>query len=225
VFQDPYGSLNPRMPAAEAVSEPLRVHGVLAGSALEDKVADLFRRVGLRTDQLRNRPSQFSGGQRQRLAIARALALDPALIVADEPVSALDVSIQAQIVNLLKDIQAERGLAYLFISHDLRIVRHISDRVAVMYLGRIVETGTTASLFRSPGHPYTQMLLEAIPKLDPRRRRETLPAGEVPSPFSPPSGCPFHPRCSRATEICRMEMPEMRALSGGTEAACHHAMS
>jgi oligopeptide/dipeptide ABC transporter ATP-binding protein len=225
VFQDPYGSLNPRMPAAEAVGEPLRVHGVLAGSALEDKVADLFRRVGLRRDQLRNRPSQFSGGQRQRLAIARALALDPALIVADEPVSALDVSIQAQIVNLLKDIQAERGLAYLFISHDLRIVRHISDRVAVMYLGRIVETGTTASLFRSPGHPYTQMLLDAIPKPDPRRRRETLPAGEVPSPFSPPSGCPFHPRCPRATEICRVEMPAMRALSGGTEAACHHAMT
>jgi oligopeptide/dipeptide ABC transporter ATP-binding protein len=223
VFQDPYGSLNPRMRAGDIIAEPLRVHGVLQGSAIEDRVADLFRRVGLRPDQLRNRPSQFSGGQRQRLAIARALALDPALIVADEPVSALDVSIQAQVVNLLEEIQAERGLAYLFISHDLRIVRHISDRVAVMYLGRIVETGTSAALFQEPGHPYTQMLLDAIPRPDPRRRRTSLPAGEVPSPFAPPSGCPFHPRCPRATEVCRIEMPAMRLLAGGTEAACHHA--
>jgi oligopeptide/dipeptide ABC transporter ATP-binding protein len=223
VFQDPYGSLNPRMRAGDAVAEPLRVHRVLTGSAIEDRVADLFRKVGLRPDQLRNRPSQFSGGQRQRLAIARALALDPELIVADEPVSALDVSIQAQIVNLLRQIQAERRLAYLFISHDLRIVRHISNRIAVMYLGRIVETGATEALFRVPGHPYTQMLLEAIPRPDPRRRRSSLPAGEVPSSFAPPSGCPFHPRCPRATAICRVEMPAMRQSSGGTEAACHHA--
>jgi peptide/nickel transport system ATP-binding protein len=223
VFQDPYGSLNPRMRAGDAVAEPLRVHGVLQGSALDDRVADLFRRVGLRADQLRNRPSQFSGGQRQRLAIARALALDPALIVADEPVSALDVSIQAQVVNLLKEIQEERGLAYLFISHDLRIVRHISHHVAVMYLGHIVETGTAAALFQGPGHPYSQMLLDAIPKPDPRRRRVFLPAGEVPSPFAPPPGCPFHPRCPRATGICRAEMPVMRVLARGTQAACHHA--
>jgi oligopeptide/dipeptide ABC transporter ATP-binding protein len=223
VFQDPYGSLNPRMRAGDAVAEPLRVHGVLSGSALDDRVAELFRRVGLRADQMRNRPSQFSGGQRQRLAIARALALNPDLIVADEPVSALDVSIQAQVVNLLQEIQAERGLAYLFISHDLRIVRHISDRVAVMYLGRIVETGTTSALFGQPGHPYTQMLLDAIPRPDPRRRRTSLPAGEVPSPFSPPPGCPFHPRCPRATAICRAEMPVMRRLTGRTDAACHHA--
>jgi peptide/nickel transport system ATP-binding protein len=222
IFQDPYGSLNPRMRAGDAVAEPLRVHGALSGSAVEDRVADLFRRVGLRSDQLRNRPSQFSGGQRQRLAIARALALDPELVVADEPVSALDVSIQAQVVNLLKEIQAERGLAYLFISHDLRIIRHISDHVAVMYLGRIVETGPRAALFQQPGHPYTQMLLDAIPRPDPRRRRTSLPAGEVPSPFSPPPGCPFHPRCPRATAICRAEMPAVRPLSGGTQAACHH---
>jgi oligopeptide/dipeptide ABC transporter ATP-binding protein len=223
IFQDPYASLDPRMRAGEAVAEPLRVHRVLGGSALEDRVADLFRRVGLRTDQLRNRPAQFSGGQRQRLAIARAIALNPALIVADEPVSALDVSIQAQIVNLLQDIQAERGLAYLFISHDLRIVRHVSDRVAVMYLGRIVETGPAAALFTECGHPYTRMLLDAIPISDPRARRAALPAGEVPSPFAPPPGCPFHPRCPRATSICTSEMPVMRPLSGGTEAACHHA--
>ncbi len=222
VFQDPYGSLNPRMRAGDAVAEPMRVHSTLAASAIDDRVAELFRRVGLRSDQLRNRPSQFSGGQRQRLAIARALALDPELIVADEPVSALDVSIQAQVVNLLKDIQAERGLAYLFISHDLRIVRHISDHVAVMYLGRIVEAGTATALFRNPGHPYTRMLLDAIPRPDPHRRHSATTAGEVPSPFAPPPGCPFNPRCPRASGICRTDMPAMRPLAGGTEAACHH---
>jgi oligopeptide/dipeptide ABC transporter ATP-binding protein len=224
IFQDPYSSLNPRMRAGTIVGEPLLVHGIGGGRERRERVAELFRRVGLRPDQLRNYPSQFSGGQRQRLAIARALALDPALIVADEPVSALDVSIQAQVVNLMARIQKERGLSYLFISHDLGIVQHISDRVIVMYLGRVVETASTKALFASPRHPYTRSLLAAVPRPDPRRRgaaRETI-MGEVPSPLSPPSGCGFHPRCPLATERCRSERPELRMLSSGTTAACHN---
>jgi oligopeptide/dipeptide ABC transporter ATP-binding protein len=225
VFQDPYGSLDPRMQAGAIVAEPLRVHGLLSGSALEHRVADLFTRVGLRPDQLRNFPAQFSGGQRQRVAIARALALEPDIIVADEPVSALDVSVQAQVVNLLTDLQAERGFAYLFIAHDLGIVRHVSDRIAVMYLGGIVESGPTQALFESPGHPYTRLLMEAIPKPVPRRSKAVspLPPGEVPSPLTPPSGCTFHPRCPLATDVCRKERPLPRPLSGGTVATCHHA--
>jgi oligopeptide/dipeptide ABC transporter ATP-binding protein len=224
IFQDPYASLNPRMRAGAIVAEPLLVHGISNVGSRREKTAELFARVGLRPDQLRNFPSQFSGGQRQRLAIARALALDPALIVADEPVSALDVSIQAQVINLMADIQRERGLSYLFISHDLGIVQHISDRVIVMYLGRVVETGTTADLFAAPRHPYTRALLAAVPRPDPKRRHApgTAIKGEVPSPLAPPPGCAFHPRCALATERCRQERPLLRLLSTGTKAACHN---
>jgi oligopeptide/dipeptide ABC transporter ATP-binding protein len=222
VFQDPYASLNPRLSAAAIVGEPLLVHGIARGRALHERVAALFARVGLRADQMTNTPAQFSGGQRQRLAIARALALDPKIIVADEPVSALDVSIQAQVVNLLGDLQAERGLAYLFIAHDLAVVRHISRRIAVMYLGRIVETAPATELFRRPLHPYTQALLAAVPVPDPARRKlkRSVPVGEVPSPVSPPAGCHFHPRCPLATARCRSETPVLRDV-GDRMVACH----
>jgi peptide/nickel transport system ATP-binding protein/oligopeptide transport system ATP-binding protein len=224
VFQDPYGSLNPRMRAGDIVAEPLRVHGIARGSELADRVAALFRKVGLRDDQLRNRPGQFSGGQRQRIAIARALALGPSLIVADEPVSALDVSIQAQVVNLLCDLQDETGISFLFVAHDLGIVRHVSDDIAVMYLGRIVEMGEAEEVFLSPRHPYTRALIEAVPQPDPRRRTAKIqpPPGEVPSPIAPPSGCHFHPRCPLATALCRSEAPRLRPL-GTSMVACHHA--
>jgi oligopeptide/dipeptide ABC transporter ATP-binding protein len=224
VFQDPYGSLNPRMRAGDIVGEPLQVHGVAHGSALADRVEALFRKVGLRPDQMRSTPGQFSGGQRQRIAIARAIALEPALVVADEPVSALDVSIQAQVVNLLCDLQDELGLSYLFIAHDLGIVRHVSDRIAVMYLGRIVEMGAAEEVFSHPRHPYTRSLIAAVPQPDPKRRlvEHQVPPGEVPSPIAPPPGCHFHPRCPLATDICRRESPALRPL-GGSLVACHHA--
>ena len=226
VFQDPTASLDPRMRAGDLVAEPLTVHGVASGAALEERVAALFASVGLRPDQRGNLPGQFSGGQRQRLAIARALALDPDLVVADEPVSALDLSIRAQIVNLMLDLQAARGLAYLFIAHDLGLVRHVSDRIAVMYLGRVVETGPAEPLFRAPRHPYTRLLLEAVPRLE-RRRRGAAPAeqGEVPSPLKPPPGCAFHPRCPRATALCREQRPVLAPMGEGIEAACHHPMA
>jgi oligopeptide/dipeptide ABC transporter ATP-binding protein len=224
IFQDPYGSLDPRQRAGDIVLEPLTVHGIGSRRDRLERVAELFRRVGLRPDQMANMPSKFSGGQRQRLAIARALALNPALIVADEPVSALDVSIQAQVVNLMQDIQAEFGLAYLFVAHDLGVIQHISHRVAVMYLGRIVEIGTRHAIFGDPRHPYTAMLMEAVPRIDTSRRasRKPVPKGEIPSPLSPPSGCGFHPRCPLASERCRSERPALRIKRSGAEAACHN---
>ncbi|MBI1777182.1 MAG: ATP-binding cassette domain-containing protein [Proteobacteria bacterium] len=223
VFQDPYASLNPRQTAGDIVGEPLSVHGLARGSELEARVASLFKRVGLRADQMVNYPAQFSGGQRQRLAIARALVLDPGIIVADEPVSALDVSTQAQVVNLLADLQEERGLSYLFIAHDLAVVRHISRRVAVMYLGRIVEIAPAEALFSAPLHPYTRALLAAVPVPDPARRRtaRAVPLGEVPSPIDPPRGCHFHPRCPLAMERCRLEAPILRDVGDGRTVACH----
>ena len=222
VFQDPFSSLNPRIKAGEIVGEPLKVHGVGDRGEREAKVADLFRLVGLRPAQMNNYPHQFSGGQRQRVSIARALALDPGFIVADEPVSALDVSIQAQVINLLMDLQRDRKLSYLFISHNLAVVEHISHRVAVMYLGRIVEYADKTALFAKPLHPYTEALLAAVPLPDPAlKRTKHRVEGDVPSPINPPSGCHFHPRCPYAEARCRVEAPVLRDVGIGRQVACH----
>ena len=222
VFQDPFSSLNPRIKAGEIVGEPLKVHGVGDRGEREAKVADLFRLVGLRPAQMNNYPHQFSGGQRQRVSIARALALDPGFIVADEPVSALDVSIQAQVINLLMDLQRDRKLSYLFISHNLAVVEHISHRVAVMYLGRIVEYADKTALFAKPLHPYTEALLAAVPLPDPAlKRTKHRVEGDVPSPINPPSGCHFHPRCPYAEARCRVEAPVLRDVGVGRQVACH----
>ncbi|MBV8536779.1 MAG: ABC transporter ATP-binding protein [Alphaproteobacteria bacterium] len=222
VFQDPFASLNPRMTAADIVAEPLVNYGIARGRALTAKVASLFDKVGLRREQMHRYPHEFSGGQRQRIGIARALALNPGLIVCDEPVSALDVSVQAQVVNLLMDLQAEFGLSYLFIAHDLAVVEHISHRIAVMYLGKIVELTDTKSLFTAPQHPYTEALLSAVPMPDPStRRRRIILAGDVPSPIKPPPGCRFHTRCPYAEARCRIEEPGMREVRPGHFAACH----
>jgi oligopeptide/dipeptide ABC transporter ATP-binding protein len=222
IFQDPFSSLDPRMSAGDIVAEPLRVHRRASGRALREIVAALFDRVGLRRAQMDNFPHQFSGGQRQRIGIARALALKPKLIVADEPVSALDVSIQAQVLNLMMDLQREMGLAYLFISHNLAVVEHISHRIAVMYLGRIVEYTDKTTLFTRPLHPYTESLLLAVPVPDPRVKRQKRPLqGDVPSPINPPPGCHFHTRCPYAVDRCRVEPPALREVKPGQLVACH----
>jgi peptide/nickel transport system ATP-binding protein len=222
IFQDPFSSLDPRMSAGDIVAEPLRVHGIAGGAAVREKVAALFERVGLRRAQMDNYPHQFSGGQRQRIGIARALALQPRLIIGDEPVSALDVSIQAQVLNLMIDLQRELGLAYLFISHNLAVVEHISHNIAVMYLGRIVEYTDKRTLFTKALHPYTEQLLLAVPVPDPRvKRQKRLLQGDVPSPINPPFGCHFHTRCPYVVERCRVETPALREVRPGQLVACH----
>jgi oligopeptide/dipeptide ABC transporter ATP-binding protein len=222
VFQDPYSSLNPRMRAADIVGEPIRNYEAASAGEIRGRVAALFEKVGLRPDQMIKYPYEFSGGQRQRLGIARALALNPRLIVCDEPVSALDVSVQAQVINLLMDLQQEMGLSYLFVAHDLGVVEHISHRVAVMYLGKIVELTDKRSLFSLPQHPYTEALLSAVPVPDPKARRaRMILAGDVPSPITPPSGCRFHTRCPYVMERCRREEPVMQEVRPGHLVACH----
>ena len=222
VFQDPFSSLNPRMRALDLVAEPLRNFEKLANKEIERRVAELFEKVGLRADQLTRFPHEFSGGQRQRLVIARALALKPKLIICDEPVSALDVSVQAQVINLLIDLQKDFGLSYLFIAHDLAVVEHISHRVAVMYLGRIVEIADKDALYASPQHPYTQALLSAVPVPDPTATlQRIILQGDVPSPMRPPEGCHFHTRCPYAEARCRIERPAMRQVGPNQFAACH----
>ena len=224
IFQDPFSSLNPRMTLFDLVGEPLLVHGVKSRREREDRVADLLRRVGLRPEYMRRYPHAFSGGERQRIGIARALALRPRLVVADEPVSALDVSVQAQILNLLQDLQAEFRLTYLFVAHDLSVVRHISDRVAVMYVGRMVELAETESIFTAPLHPYTAALLSSVPEPDPRvRTRRMVLQGEVANPASPPDGCYFHPRCPHAIDRCRSQAPTWQEIAPAHFVACHRA--
>ena len=222
IFQDPYGSLNPRMRVASIVGEGLAIHRVGTRRERRARVEELLELVGLPPDAGNRHPHEFSGGQRQRIGIARALAVGPRFIVADEAVSALDVSIQAQILNLLQDLQRRFGLTLLFIAHDLRVVEHVSDRVAIMYLGRIVECGPREEIYRNPRHPYTRTLLSAVPVPDPRRRKQRMTlGGDVPSPVSPPPGCAFHPRCGHALEVCRRETPRLETGRGGHAVACH----
>jgi len=221
IFQDPFASLNPRMRVRDIIGEAPRVHGLVRGDQVDEHVEQMMLRVGLDPDFKRRYPHQFSGGQRQRLGIARALAVTPEFIVCDEAVAALDVSIQAQVLNLFMKLREDFGLTYLFISHDLSVVEHLSDRVAIMYLGRIVELAPTEELFATPNHPYTQALLREVPRLDTRRRRFEPVKGEIPSPLDPPSGCHFHPRCPFATERCRDEPPRLKEIAPGRLSACH----
>ncbi|GJL83106.1 MAG: peptide ABC transporter ATP-binding protein [marine bacterium B5-7] len=223
VFQDPYSSLNPRMTAADIVGEPLAIHGLAHRRDQRQRVAEMFERVGLRPDQMDRFPHEFSGGQRQRISIARALAVDPEIIIADESVSALDVSIQASVINLLIRLQQQTGVSFLFISHDMSVIEHISHRVAVMYLGRIVEIAERSKVFAHPLHPYTEALLSAVPVPDPatRRKKRILLSGDVPSPIKPPPGCHFHTRCPIAEARCRIDVPALREIAPGHMAACH----
>ena len=221
IFQDPYASLNPRWTVDDIIGEPLKEHGLIRDAdELKARVAELLKSVGLSPLDMVKYPHQFSGGQRQRISIARALATAPEFLVCDEPTSALDVSVQAQVLNIMKDLQRERGLTYLFISHNLAVVRHVSDQVGVMYLGRLVELADKHTLFSNPQHPYTRMLLDAIPKMHDTGRARTPVQGEVPNPLNPPSGCTFHPRCPQATDLCRAERPPLRDFKG-TKIACH----
>ena len=222
IFQDPYASLNPRMTVGSIVGEPFAIHKIAAGRDREERVEALLMRVGLSADHMRRYPHEFSGGQRQRIGIARALALHPEFIIGDEPVSALDVSIQAQVINLLEDLQQEMGLSYLIIAHDLSVVRHISHRIAVMYLGKLVEIADNEQLYNNPLHPYTEALLSAVPVPDPRMKKERIVlTGDIPSPINPPSGCVFHTRCPIVEDRCKTEVPKLRKLDDGRLLACH----
>jgi peptide/nickel transport system ATP-binding protein len=226
VFQDPYASLNPRRRVADIIAEPLRVHFKMGSAAAGERVRELLSLVGLAPDHANRFPHEFSGGQRQRIGVARALALEPRLIVADEPVSALDVSIQAQIINLFTDLQERLGLTYIIVAHDLSVIRQVSNRTAVMYLGSIVETGPTDLIYAAPAHPYTAALISAVPvpEMSSRRRERIVLTGDVPSPMAPPPGCRFHPRCRFATDLCRQDRPQLQPLGDGREVACHYPL-
>ena len=222
IFQDPFSSLNPRMTVSAILSEPLQIHRLVPAHQIRDKVIELLEKVGLSAQHERRYPHEFSGGQRQRIGIARALAVEPELIIADEPVSALDLSVQAQILNLLQKFQQENNLSYLFIAHDLAVIEHVSDRIAVMYLGKIVELTGADELYKNPRHPYTEALLNAVPSPDPDHPRPKSLSGEIPSPVNPPTGCYFHPRCPYADDLCRQQEPQLTELGNNHQVACHH---